>query len=150
MNLHGIGLRKLTRIETRGPKSYKHPLAKQTRDEVCSGLKENDTLTLPQRLIYLQLSLQVLNCLGGLGDVALLEQMCHWEWAMRFPNPMPGPESLFLSPSPSLHLPLPLPPLLSPSFLFLLAGQRVALNYSSSTMPACIHAPHCNDNRLTL
>ena len=31
-----------------------------------------------------------------LGNVALLEEVCHWEWALRFQKPMLGPVSLCL------------------------------------------------------
>ena len=50
--------------------------------------------------------------LEGLGGVALLAEVCHWAWALRFQKPMPGP----MSPS------LP-------------TDQDVALNFSN-TMPA--------------
>jgi hypothetical protein len=33
--------------------------------------------------------------LKGLRGVALLEEVCHWEWALRFQMPMPSP--VFLS-----------------------------------------------------
>jgi hypothetical protein len=32
-------------------------------------------------------------CFVGVG-VALLEEMCHWGWALRFQNPKPDPVSL--------------------------------------------------------
>lgn len=32
--------------------------------------------------------------LEGLRGVALLEEVCHWGWVLRFQSPMPNPESL--------------------------------------------------------
>lgn len=29
--------------------------------------------------------------LEGLGDVTLLEELCHWVWALKFQNSTPGP-----------------------------------------------------------
>jgi hypothetical protein len=44
----------------------------------------------------------------GSGDVALLEEMCHWEWALRFKDPISFPVSslcfLFMSQEVSSHL----------------------------------------------
>jgi hypothetical protein len=33
---------------------------------------------------------------GGGGGVALFEEVCHWEWTLRFQKLMPGPLCLFL------------------------------------------------------
>jgi hypothetical protein len=32
--------------------------------------------------------------LEGLGDTALLEEVCHWSWALAFQKLMPGPVSI--------------------------------------------------------
>ena len=53
----------------------------------------------------------------GLGGVALLEEVCHWGWALRFPNP-----SSFQKPRPdqvlaSLSLLPPPPPPVTPYIL---------------------------------
>jgi hypothetical protein len=34
--------------------------------------------------------------LEGLGGVALLKEVCHWGWALRFQNPMSSPVSVSL------------------------------------------------------
>lgn len=65
----------------------------------------------------------------GWGAVALLEEMCHLGWALRFQKPTP-----FHS-----HQ---LPP---PIFRLYLPNSRVsdwALRFCSITMSACCHAPH--------
>lgn len=53
----------------------------------CGGLKRNDS----HRLIYLNASsLKIKRCaLVGVA-VTLLEEGCHWDWALRFQESKPG------------------------------------------------------------
>ena len=53
----------------------------------------------------------------GLGGVALLKEVYHWGWDLRFQKPTPGQSF-------SLSFSLPV-------------DQGVALNYCSSTIPVC-------------
>jgi hypothetical protein len=68
------------------------------------------------------------NCLKGLEDVALLEEVCHWEWALRFQKLIPGPVSLSLP-----------------------VDQDI--KFSATTLPpslhVCCHVPFYDDNGLT-
>jgi hypothetical protein len=48
------------------------------------------------RLAYLDVCFRV----KGLQGVALLKEVCHCGWALRFPKPTLDPESLFFSPLP--------------------------------------------------
>ena len=60
----------------------------------CGGLNENS----PHRLIYLNTWSPVgRTVLEGLESMALLEEVCHWGWALRFQKPMPGPVSISVS-----------------------------------------------------
>ena len=56
--------------------------------------------------------------------VALLEEVCHWGWALRFQKPMPGPTSLP-------------------------AAWRVDVTLSSASpapcLPVCHHTSHCDN-----
>ena len=59
----------------------------------CGGLNEND----PHKHIYLNILFPVSGTVREeLEDMALLEEVCHWEWDLRFQKPMPSLESCSL------------------------------------------------------
>lgn len=67
-----------------------------------------------------------------LGDMALLKEVCHWQWALRFQKFKPGPvaHSFFLGP----------------------ANPDIELSATSPApcLPVCHHAFHRDDNELSL
>ena len=124
-----------------GPVDWKRNKKKEDRNVVLFILKKkkitfSDLWWLckngPHRLLYLNLSHQGVELrkgLEGLGGVFLLEEVCHWGWAVEVWKPMPGPVCLF--------------------FLVYESGCRI-LNSSSTLsayMPPCF-PPH--DNGLNL
>jgi hypothetical protein len=75
---------------------------------------------------FVTMQWQYFKRLEGLRGVALLEEVCHWGWTLRFQNPMLNPESL----------PLPM-------------DQDVVLSYCSKS--ACLPLySHYDDNGLNL
>jgi hypothetical protein len=62
---------------------------------MCGVLNKNS----PSRLIYLNAHLSgmhYLKRLEGLVGLALVEEMCHWRWALRFQKSLQGQASLSL------------------------------------------------------
>lgn len=54
----------------------------------CDGLGENG----PQRFIYLNVWFPFGgNARAGFGAMTLLEEVCHWRWALRFQKPTSVP-----------------------------------------------------------
>jgi hypothetical protein len=81
---------------------------------VCGGLKENAS----HRLIFQYLATRewnYLKILYKLGGVVLMEEECHYDWALRCQKPKPGPVALFA----------------------ICRTEHRTLGYFSSTMPAC-------------
>lgn len=78
------------------------------------------TATPPQGLIHLNTwSPAGSTVWEGLRGVALLQEVCHWEWALRYQKPTP---------------------FLVSSLCLVLVDGKWALSYYSSTMPACLPA----------
>ena len=69
--------------------------------------------------------------LKGLGGVALVEEVCHWGWALVFQKHMPSPESL--------SLPAPVDP-----------DAELSATSPAPCLPECSHAFHHDNNRLNL
>ena len=61
----------------------------------------------------------------GLGGVSLLEEVCHWVWALKFQKPTPGPALLSLTYG---------------------LGCKTLDCFSGAILPMCHSAPHDDDN----
>ena len=55
----------------------------------CAGLNEHDS----HRFIVVNIWFSLFPCLGRLGGVVLLENMCHWGRVLRIQIPIPFPVS---------------------------------------------------------
>lgn len=83
-----------------------------------------------------------------LGSVALLEEVCHWEWTLEFQMLKKlGLVSLFPSLSPSPSPSLPSPPLPCTPPLFLLPANLYVATFPVPCLPVCCHVSNYDDHK---